>query len=92
MCRVSYRQRKDGGGPHLLVNIAIRWAPSEDFVVTSHAVHGGLRIDREETESVHLGQLVGDDARLLRWGAVGPGEGDELTRTELGEKVSDIWE
>jgi hypothetical protein len=53
----------------LLVNIALRWAPAEDWVAGRGPVDAGLRVDSEELVCVQADELVFDKGSLTGDGA-----------------------
>lgn len=75
---------------YLLVDVTITRAPAKDLVVTARPVNGGLRVDSQETELIHLGQLASDGGRLRQKSLVRPRKGRQFVLTEFGEELGDV--
>jgi hypothetical protein len=63
-----------------------------NLVVTACAIHGWLRVDRQEAELVKLRELSLDNGRLWRRRRIGPRESLKLAQTEACEKGRDFCE
>ncbi|KAI3484885.1 hypothetical protein L1887_51939 [Cichorium endivia] len=76
----------------LLVDVAVLGAPAVHLVVAASAVDGRLRVDGEEAELVHLGELFADHRRLACDRCLGPGERLDLAGAESLEERLDVVE
>lgn len=83
----SHKEEKSA---YLLVDVTVTRAPSKDLIVTARPVNGGLRVDGQETELVHLGKLASDSGRLRQESLVRPRKGGQFVLTEFGEELGDV--
>lgn len=76
-------RREDGWRGDLLVDVSPRWPPPYDRVARRFSVDVGLRVDGENSSSVHLLQLVLQQVGLLGQRLVVPGQTQNLEDTKV---------
>ena len=74
----------------LLIHVAIPRSPTVLLVLTLLSVDSRLRVDRQPSELVQLGETLADRLCLLCCRLVGPGERFDLTATESSEERGDV--